>query len=376
MKRKQFILLAAILLLVFTACSNQQKTANSQTDKASTTEESKKEAWEQELYELAKEEGEISIVGWPSENREALLKEFEKEYPGIKVNFIGMRYTDAMVKLREEQNNGKYLADVQIEGLAAQFDDLNKYIVNPDIKNDDNWFGGFAKGFDALKGSNYEGQYIYGVQALPQILINNDVIPEGEIKTFEDLLKPKYSGKIVGYDFSIRGQSTVTLTGLARTKGQDFVTELLEKGKPVVVKDHRQIAKWFATGQYPIVIGIDTTQLEEFKEKGVVKNIQTLRVEKANTYQPFALAVLKNPPHPNTTKLFVNWYLSKKGQEKFVETIGIYQSRRTDVPEVQNEYTIPWSQIDQENDVPMTSVEGTKTEDWVLEQGKKYRSNK
>ncbi|WP_338449883.1 extracellular solute-binding protein [Niallia oryzisoli] len=374
MKRKRFILLAVILLLVFTACSNQQKTVESQTDKASTKVDSKKEAWEQELYELAKKEGKISIVGWPSENREALLEEFEKEYPGIKVNFIGMRYTDAMVKLREEQNNGKYLADVQIEGLAAQFDDLNKYIVNPDIKNDDNWHGGFAKGFDALKGSNYEGQYIYGVQASPQILINNDVIPEGEIKTFEDLLKSEYSGKIVGYDFSIRGQSTVTLTGLARAKGEDFVTELLEKGKPVVVKDHRQIANWFATGRYPIVIGIDTTQLEEFKEKGVVKNIQTLRVEKANTYQPFALAVLKNPPNPNATKLFVNWYLSKKGQEKFVDLIGIYQSRRTDVPEVQNEYTIPWSQIEQENDVPMTSVEGTKTEDWVLEQGKNYKA--
>lgn len=373
MKRKQFILLAVILLLVFTACSNQQKTVQSQTDKAPTKEESKKEAWEQELYELAKEEGKISIVGWPSENREALLEEFEKEYPGIKVNFIGMRYTDAMVKLREEQNKGKYLADVQIEGLAAQFDDLNKYIINPDIKNDDNWFGGFAKGFDALKGSNYEGQYIYGVQALPQILINNDVIPKGEIKTFEDLLKSEYSGKMVGYDFSIRGQSTVTLTGLARAKGKDFVTELLEKGKPVVVKDHRQIANWFATGRYPIVIGIDTTQLEEFKEKGVIKSIQTLRVEKANTYQPFALAVLKNPPNPNATKLFVNWYLSKKGQEKFVDLIGIYQSRRTDVQEVQNEYTIPWSQIDQENDVPMTSVEGTKTEDWVLKQGKSYR---
>jgi ABC-type Fe3+ transport system substrate-binding protein len=376
MKRKWFILLAIISLLMLAACSNEQKTVGSKTDKAPTKVDSKKEQWEQDLYKLAKEEGKISIVGWPSPNREALLKEFEKEYPGIKVNFIGMRYTDAMVKLREEQNNGKFLADVQLEGLSAQFDDLNKYIVNPDIKDDKNWYGGFAKGFDALKGSPYEGQYIYGVQASPQILINNDVIPKGEIKTFEDLLKSKYSGKMVGYDFSIRGQSTVTLTGLARVKGVSFVTDLIEKGKPVVANDHRQIAQWFATGKYPIVIGVDTTQLEEFKAKGVVKNIQTLRVDKANTYQPFALAVLKNPPNPNATKLFVNWYLSKKGQEKFVDLIGIYQSRRTDVKEVKNEDTVPWSQIDQENAVPMTSVEGTKIENWVLEQGKNYKAGK
>jgi len=39
---------------------------------------------------------------------------------------------------------------------------------------------------------------------------------------------------------------------------------------------------------------------------------------------------MKNPPHPNGTKVFVNWLLSKEGQEIFSRAIG-QGTRRLDV---------------------------------------------
>ena len=376
MKSKMFHSLFVIFIIfLLTACSSgeESSTEPETTTKQPTTE---MEEWETELYDLAKEEGAVNIIGWPSSDRETLLAEFEKKYPGVKVNYIGMRYSDAMVKLKEEQNNGKFLADIQLEGLSAQFEDINQYIVNPDVQKDENWYGGFATGVDSLIGTSYEGQYIYGIQALPQVLINNDVIPEGEIKTFEDLLNTEYSDKILTYDFSLKGQGAVTLTALAREKGEQYVTDLVKTVKPVMASDHRQIVQWFATGKYPIVIGIDTTQISEFTEKGIIKKVQKLRLDKTSLYNPFGIAVLKNPPNPNASKLFVNWFLSKDGQEKYVEILDVYQSRRTDASEVKNEYAIPWAQIDAEKAIPILAEEPQKLEAWVMEQGKIYKGEK
>ena len=43
-----------------------------------------------------------------------------------------------------------------------------------------------------------------------------------------------------------------------------------------------------------------------------------------------SLAILKNPPHPNATKIFVNWLLSKEGQELYSRTL-LHGTRRLDV---------------------------------------------
>ena len=101
-----------------------------------------------------------------------------------------------------------------------------------------------------------------------------------------------------------------------------------------------------------------------------------MRLEKSTLYNPFGLAVLKNPPNPNATKLFVNWFLGKEAQGKYVDILDVYQSRRTDAGEVKNEYAIPWSQIDSENAIPILAEEPQKLEAWVMEQGKMYKGEK
>jgi ABC-type Fe3+ transport system substrate-binding protein len=43
-----------------------------------------------------------------------------------------------------------------------------------------------------------------------------------------------------------------------------------------------------------------------------------------------ALSVVKNSPHPNATKIFINWLLSKEGQEIYGKAMG-QGTRRLDV---------------------------------------------
>ncbi|MGH7817786.1 MAG: hypothetical protein ACREOR_10395, partial [Candidatus Binatia bacterium] len=42
------------------------------------------------------------------------------------------------------------------------------------------------------------------------------------------------------------------------------------------------------------------------------------------------LTIFKNPPHPNATKVFVNWLLSRDGQEMFARGMGV-GSRRLEI---------------------------------------------
>ena len=42
------------------------------------------------------------------------------------------------------------------------------------------------------------------------------------------------------------------------------------------------------------------------------------------------LAIIKKPPHPNATRVFVNWLLGKEGQEVFTNAMG-QPTRRLDV---------------------------------------------
>ena len=43
-----------------------------------------------------------------------------------------------------------------------------------------------------------------------------------------------------------------------------------------------------------------------------------------------SLTIIKNAPHANATKLFVNWFLSKEGQEIYTASMG-EPTRRLDV---------------------------------------------
>jgi ABC-type Fe3+ transport system substrate-binding protein len=51
------------------------------------------------------------------------------------------------------------------------------------------------------------------------------------------------------------------------------------------------------------------------------------------------LAVIKNPPHPNAGKIFVNWLLSREGQETYQKALG-EPTRRLDVDSPKEPYAV------------------------------------
>ncbi len=328
------------------ATSNQQSPTSQPAGQA--TSNANKQDWEiewEKTIELAKQEGEVTIIGSAQTDREDLMREFEKAYPGIKVKYFGMSSSESGPKIQAEQQQGKYLTDIVLEsGGAAQTDDIHNYIILPEVKDDKNWNYGYEKGFEMAQ-AQYTGQFVYANLAFPYLFINNDVIPEGEIKTFDDLLDPKYKGKFIINDFSKLGQGHVMMTALYMSKGEEFINKLMAQ-EPILVSDPRQVAEWFATGKYAIGIGVDSSTLGKYKDQGIVKKVSKLEPEKSEYVGSFALTLLKNPPHPNATKVFLNWFFGKEGQTHFVNIVQDYISRRTDVPLPPVEGMRGWDKID------------------------------
>jgi ABC-type Fe3+ transport system substrate-binding protein len=83
-------------------------------------------------------------------------------------------------------------------------------------------------------------------------------------------------------------------------------------------------------------MGIDETYLDQLQQQGLGKNVKVLAPETDAgvriSQQSGALTVINRPPHPNATKVFVNWLLSRDGQNVWSK-LTQENSRRLDVTE-------------------------------------------
>jgi len=88
-------------------------------------------------------------------------------------------------------------------------------------------------------------------------------------------------------------------------------------------------------GKYPIAIGFSKTLLIPFEKQGLGKNIVATEDKVIRlTTGSGTLSLLEGAPHPNATKVYINWLLSQKTQIMLSQNIE-HNSSRTDVPPVE-----------------------------------------
>jgi len=330
--------------------------------------------WDQ-IVEAAKKEGEVVIFGQPTVGREDIFKQFEKAYPEIKMKYSGMRPNESGPRIVAEQQQDRYLVDLYFEVPPdflprEAFSPVLDYFVRPESKDDNNWVGGFQKGFELV--SNADNVYPFAVQVIPSIHVNNDVIPKGEINNYDDLLDPKWKGKIIIGSFDRTAQGSGALNGLLMMKGEDYVKKLIEEQETQYrIFDNRQILENFATGKFPIVIGPTPAQVNEFVTQGVIKEVTKIEDEVNTAVNPANLSVLKNPPHPNATKVFIDWFVSQEAQSYWVNHTDGFISRRAGA-ENTNPNVSGWEKVDPQHS--NHTDEGRASHEWVVEYGKQLMS--
>src|SRR6202023_927437 len=76
-----------------------------------------------------------------------------------------------------------------------------------------------------------------------------------ELKKSDDLLNPKWKGKIASYDPSVNGGGLIFGSVVYVTRGADFAKQLYQGQEAAYTRDYQQIADWVAHDSYPIAIG-------------------------------------------------------------------------------------------------------------------------
>jgi ABC-type Fe3+ transport system substrate-binding protein len=93
----------------------------------------------------------------------------------------------------------------------------------------------------------------------------------------------------------------------------------------------RQIADSLAKGKLAFTIGLSHYSYEPFLKAGLpVGPIRKIREGAHANNGSGVVSVVKNPPHPNAVKVFINWLLGKEGQEIYGRAM-IQGTRRLDV---------------------------------------------
>jgi iron(III) transport system substrate-binding protein len=286
----------------------------------------------------AKQEGVVVIHGAPGKTyNAAMVAAFNKTYPDIKVQFSGAANAVEMPKVMRERQAGIYGWDVWISGPStavgvlkpAGFFEKLRPILRPEITDDSKWVGGFESGFMDL---DKELFYSFDGTVQNPLMVNWDVVPKASITSLEDLLKPAFAGKIVWHDPRVNGSGNGASQTLFRNIGEEKLVQLYKNNVVYTMNGH-QIAEWVVRGRYPVGIGLEVNDLTEFQAQGLGKNIAPMPPELFTIQQISSgfggIGFVNRAPHPNAATVYINWIMSREGQEAWVKVPR--NTRRTDV---------------------------------------------
>lgn len=308
-----------------------------------------------ELQKKAKEEGQLVMTGPPVPPlRAAIAEAFAKRY-GIEVNYIGANAGEIITRIDNESKAGQLSIDVNLGGTSTcwalvargEIEDMNGKLIDPEILKPAVWRKGAPKLNEAGPApagtpASFRCAFQTAEWVMTDLFANTSIVKPGEIKSWKDLLKPQYKGKIAAYDPRRSGPGQTPVGYLAALFGQKYLTDLYVGQQVKLTADSRQLAEWVARGEYPIGIALVQFAVEIFRKQGLPIERIFPQDGQGSVTGGFAVVMLtKKAPHPNAAQLFVNWFGSKEAQTIY-EKVMMETSLRTDVTDTQlPEYVRP-----------------------------------
>jgi ABC-type Fe3+ transport system substrate-binding protein len=303
------------------------------------------------LNETAKREGRVVVTGpgFPG-LRNGLVEGFERAY-GIGVEYVGLGGAEAITRVDREARAGRPTIDVTLGGFTGcwtmaerdQIQDVTTALVDPSVLNPSVWRDGKVKYI--LPSPNMPQDFTCGLQTaewvMTDLFVNPQLVPPDSIKSWKDLLKPEYKGKIASFDPRGAGPAQTTVPYLNRLFGVDYLRDLYVGQEVALTTDNRQLAEWVARGTHPIGIALVQAAVEPMRAEGLPLERAYPADGPGVLTSGFGSAMkIKGGPNPNAGALFINWIASKEAQEIW-EREMLETSRRTDVAHNVPEYVIP-----------------------------------
>jgi iron(III) transport system substrate-binding protein len=294
--------------------------------------------WERTV-KAAEQEGEVNYY---AVGEVGFLSEFGKQFPRIHVKLTQGRGNDLLVRIMTERRAGKYLADVARIGntspvelhKAKVLQPIAAAFILPEVKDESKWWSGKHQYVDG------ESRYIFvsvGSVSVNLVARNSDLVSAAEFNSFWDLLDGRWRGKIVVIDprSAGYGRSGARTVYYHPQLGGEYLRQLFSDQVVMISRDYRQAINWVAQRRFSILLFGNGDDVLQAKAQGLPIDVfDTASWKEGGALEPgaFTLTWLDRSPHPNASKLFINWLLSRDGQMAVQRDGGINDSLRIDIP--------------------------------------------
>jgi iron(III) transport system substrate-binding protein len=271
----------------------------------------------------AEQEGDLVVYSTdPEVAQQTLLASFHAAFPKIKTNYLRLQAGALYAKLLAERQGQVYSADVvQLSdvGFAADFQKRGGYMhyISPEMA-----------AYKPEYKSKPEGYWNWGAVVVAGIAYNPTLVPASEApRNYMDLLDPKWTDNI-SVKVTISGLQHVTWYVIRKLHGPEY-WEKFALLRPHAFDSYVQQFDRLVSGQDKIVMTAQYSGYLIMKAKGAPVEFVYPPEGLIATPQPYGL--VKEAPHPEAARLFMDWFLGVPGQTAAVKAL-YYHSPRSDVP--------------------------------------------
>jgi ABC-type Fe3+ transport system substrate-binding protein len=269
-------------------------------------------AAEPSLVEAAKQEGRLVwyttlVVG---QIVRPIIQAFETKYPGIKVDFVPAPWQETSLRIINEGRANQVKGDL-VDG-GASFPPLQA--------------AGLIEPYLVQSAASYPqayrdptGLWTANIIQPSTPSVNLDQVKKADIpQSYEDLLHPRWKGRMAWPDSpSVSGPPGfigTILTAMGQDRGMAYLEKLANQRIASVPSNQRVVLDQNIQGQYPLVLMIYNYHAAISMSEGAP--IDWLRL--SPTMVSFGqMSLLKNAPHPNAARLFLEFSLSEEGQSVY-----------------------------------------------------------
>ena len=275
---------------------------------------------DQRLLERARQEGSLTLyTSLNLKDSVPITEAFEKKY-GVKVSLWRAGSEKVVQRTLTEARAGRFTPDVlETNGPEMEIFYREKLLETF-----------YSPAFRDLPEAAFPGHRHWVADRFNFFVIGyntNLVRPEEVPNSYQDLLKPRWTGK-VGLEASDVDWFGAVVKGMGEKEGLAFFRKLAES-RPQIRTGHTLIAELVAAGEIPLAISVYNHNIERLTQKGAPVRWKPL----APTFgRPNGIGLAKNAPHPHAGLLFVDFMLSREGQELIRERNRVPSSNAVDSP--------------------------------------------
>lgn len=287
------------------------------------------EPWPMKVIEAgARKEGRLVIYAAPGHANRAIHRSVSKLFKdryGIAINWTTLSARDIAPRVLAEHRTKNYVADFIMTGYGGACVQIKARgyvtpILAPSTMEKGVWR------LDPFMATPKERDWAFIFMPLiPSFFINTNLVPPGEEpKGYQDLLDPKWKGKIVLQTPGVGGSGSGWFQTTHSKLGIDYLRALAKQ--VVIVAKVNDVPSQVARGQYAIGIGASTGLGRFIQRQGApVKFIQP---KEGSHLAYIGTCALSPASHPNAAKLFLNWLYTRDGQSLYAKQMNSIPLRK------------------------------------------------